>query len=303
LSRAVHGLVLLDKPAGLSSNQALQRVKRLFDSRKAGHTGSLDPFATGMLPVCLGEATKTSGHMLESNKCYRATAHLGQATATGDPEGEVVESCEVPDVAESAILEALQAFLGETEQVPPMYSALKHQGRPLYELAREGLSVERKARRIFIHRLDVVAWRSPDLEFEVLCSKGTYVRSLAMDIAGRLGSCAHLTALRRLYVEPFAGRQMHDVAALEAMAAGGRLESVLLPLDAGLAGWPVVRLEGQQARGFSHGNPVPAPGDGPVRVYTGERPLGLGECRDGLLRPRRLFVLEGEPGSSGGTSA
>ena len=240
MSRAVNGLVLLDKPAGLSSNQALQRVKRLFEAGKAGHTGSLDPFATGMLPICLGEATKTSGHMLESNKCYRAAARLGQATATGDPEGEVVETCDVPDLAEPAIEDALQAFLGETEQVPPMYSALKHQGRRLYELAREGLSVERKARRIVIHRLELLAWRRPDLEFEVLCSKGTYVRTLAMDIAGRLGSCAHLTALRRLYVEPFAGQQMHDIETLEALAHEGRLQSALLPLDAGLAGWPVV---------------------------------------------------------------
>ena len=183
----IHGVVLLDKPAGRSSNQALQDVKRLFLARKAGHTGNLDPFATGMLPLCFGEATKTAGFMLDSDKAYLATAHLGVATSTGDIEGEVVLEKPVPDLDLPAVQGVLDRFVGEIEQVPPMYSALKHEGRPLYELAREGRVVERKARKVTIYTLEVESWEPPLLTFSVKCSKGTYIRTLAEDIATEMG--------------------------------------------------------------------------------------------------------------------
>ncbi|MDX1381649.1 MAG: tRNA pseudouridine(55) synthase TruB, partial [Xanthomonadales bacterium] len=238
--RPVHGIVLLDKPAGLSSNQALQRVKRLYDAQKAGHTGNLDPFATGMLPACLGEATKTAGFMLDADKRYRAVAELGTRTGTGDPEGATVETAPVPELDEDRIRAAMAGLTGEIRQVPPMHSALKHQGRPLYELARRGETVERKARQVTIHALELLDWTSPRLEFEVHCSKGTYVRVLAEDLARALGTVAHLVALRRLEVAPFDPQGMVTLAQLEQSQAAGTLDAHLLPPDAGLVGWPVL---------------------------------------------------------------
>ena len=184
--RDIHGIILLDKPLGYSSSQAVQRVRWLFTARKAGHTGSLDPFATGMLPICLGEASKTAGFMLEASKRYLATARLGQTTATGDTEGDVVRQMSVPALTAKAIDAAFESFRGAIEQVPPMYSALKHQGRPLYKLARDGIEVERKSRTVIIHGLELIAWDEPLLVFRVHCSKGTYVRTLAEDIAAKL---------------------------------------------------------------------------------------------------------------------
>ena len=201
--RNVHGIVLLDKPAGFSSSQAVQKVRWLFQARKAGHTGSLDPFATGMLPICLGEASKTAGFMLDASKTYLARALLGQATTTGDIEGEIRATAPVPELAAEGVAAVLARFVGPIEQVPPMYSALKHEGQPLYRLARAGREVERAARAVTIHALELVAWEKPYLTFRVRCSKGTYVRTLAEDIAVALGSCAHLVGLRRLAVEPF----------------------------------------------------------------------------------------------------
>ena len=193
----------MDKPAGISSNRALQKVRGIFQARKAGHTGSLDPFATGMLPICLGEASKTAAFMLEAGKQYRAVSCLGEATTTGDIEGEVIQTCPVPDLAPSLISQVLQHFTGEIEQVPPMYSALKHEGKPLYEYARAGIEVERPARTVTIHQLELVSWQAPNLTIDVRCSKGTYIRTLAEDIAKALNCCAHLSALRRVVVEPF----------------------------------------------------------------------------------------------------
>src|SRR5690606_29126043 len=197
-----HGILLLDKPRGMSSNAAVQRVRRAFGREKAGHTGSLDPLATGMLPICLGEATKVAGYLPEGDKEYLFTAQFGARTATGDTEGEVIERCEVPDDLHAALLAAIPGYLGTIDQVPPMYSALKRDGQPLYRLARQGLEVERAARQVRILKLELLAVHGAAADFRVRCSKGTYVRTLAEDLAQSMGSCAHLTALRRTAVTP-----------------------------------------------------------------------------------------------------
>ena len=294
--KAVNGVVLLDKPAGRSSNHALQAVRRLFDARKAGHTGNLDPFATGMLPICLGEASKTAAFMLDSDKTYLAKAHLGIATETGDIEGEIVEKIAVPDLSESLVLEVFARFTGEIEQVPPMYSALKHKGQPLYKLARQGITVERKPRKCTIHELNLVSLDLPFLEFEVTCSKGTYVRTLAEDLAVALGTCAHLAELRRVSVAPFDPAHMVTLEQLEHDAESDKLEHHLLPLDAGLPHLPVVTLESSQVAGFLNGNPQNCSSDacGWVRVCDPDlRPLGLAQATgQGLLKPKRVYNLD-----------
>jgi tRNA pseudouridine55 synthase len=292
--RDVHGVLLLDKPAGYSSSQAVQKVRWLFQARKAGHTGSLDPFATGMLPVCFGEASKTATFMLDASKSYLAQAVLGQATATGDIEGDIVDRRPVPPLGLGDIRTALAGFLGRIEQVPPMYSALKHQGQPLYKLARAGREVPREPRTVTIHAIEPVSWENPVLAFRVECSKGTYVRTLAEDIARKLGTCGHLQALRRLSVGPFREADMIGLDELAARAEAGTLDEALLPPDAGLADWPVVTLEDPAATRFGHGNPVGgirAP-SGPVRVYGPDGLLGLGEITaDKLLKAKRLMNL------------
>jgi tRNA pseudouridine55 synthase len=292
--RDVHGVLLLDKPAGLSSNQALQSVRKMFRARKAGHTGSLDPFATGMLPICMGEASKTAGFMLDAAKTYQATAVLGHSTDTGDIEGDLVERCPIPALNPAEIDRAMNEFRGRIEQVPPMYSALKHEGQRLYKLARMGKTVQRPARVVTVHRLELLSWDSPSMVFEVHCSKGTYVRTLAEDLARAMGSCGHLTALRRLAVEPFGGQAMVTLDELAQAVESGREDEWLLPVDAGLSAWPRVEIDAARTQRFSHGNPVAVAGraPGPVRVYTADGwLLGLGELgADGILRPRRVFV-------------
>jgi tRNA pseudouridine55 synthase len=292
--RDIHGILLLDKPAGLSSNQAVQKVRWLFQARKAGHTGTLDPFATGLLPICLGEASKTAAFMLDADKTYEARARLGVATDTGDLEGAVSREAPVPDLGDAAIDAVLERFRGTLEQVPPMYSALKHEGQPLYKLAREGKQVEREPRRVTIFELERLAWKSPDLAFRVRCSKGTYVRTLAEDIAAALGSCAHLRELRRTASGAFAGG-MVTLGELEEKAAAGVAEGLLLPPEGGLLHWPAVVLEAPAALRFSNGNPVrtETPGTGPARVYgPAGKLLGLGELDDAkLLKPKRIFNL------------
>jgi len=293
----IHGIVLLDKPVGLSSNRALQKVRGLFQARKAGHTGSLDPFATGMLPICLGEASKTAAYMLEAGKWYRATARLGAATTTGDLEGEVIQTCQLPVIDTDALQQTLDRVTGEIEQVPPMYSALKHEGKPLYEYARAGIVIERPARRVTIHRLALLDWQSPDLTFEVHCAKGTYIRTLAEDIAKALGSCAHLVALRRTLVEPFDDFPMQTLEQLQEAKDGGRLTELLLPIDAGLPDWPRIELDAIRQGQFMHGNRFGLPSEGPeagnVRVYGPENDLlGLAELTaDGVLKPVKVFNL------------
>ena len=293
----VHGVVLLDKPAGISSNRALQKVRGIFQARKAGHTGSLDPFATGMLPICLGEASKTAAFMLEAGKRYRATARLGEATTTGDIEGEVIQTCPVPDIEPQTISTTLQQFVGQIEQVPPMYSALKFEGKPLYEYARAGIEIDRPARPVTIHQLDLVDWQSPELSFDVYCSKGTYIRTLAEDIAKALQSCAHLVKLRRLEIEPFAKHTMVTLDQLQQASDSGGLHRHLLAIDAGLPDWSRVDLNQEQQGKFIHGNRFPFSSIGTstdnVRVYgPGGNLLGLAEIStEGILKPTKVFNL------------
>jgi len=296
--RRVNGILLLDKPAGMTSNAALQAAKRLYRARKAGHTGSLDPLATGLLPLCFGEATKVSGFLLDADKRYRVTCKLGERTTTGDAEGELLESRPVDGVTGARLKEVLAGFVGEIEQVPPMYSAVKHKGERLYKLARQGVEVEREARRIMIYSLLLAEFHTPWFEIEVHCSKGTYVRTLVEDIGETLACGAHVTALRRLGVGPFNASQLVDMATLEARAAESMtaLDKLLLPMESGLSQWPGVRLSGDAAFYLRQGQPVlvpQAPTEGWVRLYEGEsRFLGMGEILDdGRVAPRRLMSV------------
>jgi tRNA pseudouridine55 synthase len=293
--RNVHGIFLLDKPEGISSNRALQIVRRLYQARKGGHTGSLDPFATGMLPLCLGEASKTAGYMLNSGKTYRACARLGQATETGDTEGEVVEELAIPALEPETIENVFRQFTGTIDQIPPMYSALKHEGRRLYEIAREGGEVERPPRPVTIYRLELISWQSPELTFEVHCSKGTYVRTLAEDLARALGTCAHLKALCRTSIDAFSGQDLVTIEMLEQAVIDKTENSLLLPVDAGLSDWPVITVDEQEEERLVHGNSVftDSPPIAQVRIKNGRgQILALGEADDnGLLNPRRLFLL------------
>lgn len=289
--RAVHGVLLLDKPIGLSSNDALQKAKRLLNAEKAGHTGTLDPLASGLLPLCFGAATKFSQVSLDADKRYSATLHLGVTTATGDLEGNVVERREVT-VDRAAIDAALARFTGAIDQMPPMHSALKHQGRALYQYAREGIEVERAARHITIHQLTVLDWSGHTLVLDVLCSKGTYVRTLAEDIGAALGCGAHLSALRRTASGPLTVETSITLDALAALAEADR-GSRLLPPDALLAEWPEHRLPAHEAARFLTGlrRRVTAPDAPRLRVY-GPEPhalLGSAHITAGELIPDRLL--------------
>ena len=295
LRREVHGILLLDKPERMTSNHALQRVKRLFNAKKAGHTGSLDPLASGLLPICFGEATKLCAFLLDADKEYTVTCRLGARTVTGDAEGDVVEQQSVPTLTPARIEEALGKFRGGISQVPPMYSALKHQGRRLYDLAREGIEVSRKPRQVAIHALTLRSFDADSITLAVRCSKGTYIRTLVEDIARDLGTCGHVSALRRLALGPYGNRlRMHALAALEAHPNGGStLDGLLLPADSAVDHWPEIRLGPDAAWYFSRGQAVivpAAPDRGWVRVYAPERFLGLGEVLDdGRIAPRRLL--------------
>lgn len=288
------GVVLLDKPAGLSSNRALQRVKRLFGAQKAGHTGSLDPLATGLLPICLGQATRFSGYLLDAAKGYRVVARLGARTSTGDAEGEIVETCEWQQLEREGLLAVLEEFRGRIEQVPPMYSALKQGGERLYRKARRGEEVERPPRAIEIHELTVTQWAPPDFSLEVRCSKGTYIRTLVEDVARRAGSCAHVTALRRFAAGPFGEAGMRSLEALEGLAEEGRLADAVLPCDTALAVLPAVALGPEDAARIRQGQPVAVCGGGEpglVRLYGGEDFLGVGtRGADGRLVAKRLMA-------------
>ena len=301
--RDVHGVLLLDKPVGMTSNQALQHVRRLFNARKAGHTGSLDPLASGLLPLCFGEATKVSSFLLDSDKLYAVTARLGARTRTGDAEGEVIETCPVPALTDADIERALTRFKGEIQQIPPMYSALKHQGQRLYDLAREGVEVERAPRSVTIREIDLIDHDADSLELTVRCSKGTYIRTLIEDIAMALGTCAQVIALRRLEVGPYGGEHglpMYPLDELRELATEpGRLDERLLPVDSALSHWPAAHLGTDAAWYFGRGQAVVVPGAptaGWLRVYEGERFLGLGEViPDGRITPRRLIRISDNP--------
>ncbi len=297
--RNISGVLLLDKPQGGSSNHALQKVKRLFGAAKAGHTGSLDPLATGMLPVCFGEATKISAFLLDADKRYRLKCQLGVSTTTGDTEGEVVDTQDVAAINQQSVEAILPTFLGEIEQIPPMYSALKHNGERLYKLARQGIEVERKARKVTIYGIDFLSLgrNSADqliLELEVACSKGTYVRTLAEDIAKKLDCCAHITALRRLTVGPYDGEMMTMDQLMDLAQQGHEaLDGCLQPVDSGVANWPDVHLAADAAFYVQQGQAVMvphAPTQGWVRIYDQSQFLGLGEIQDdGMVAPRRMI--------------
>jgi tRNA pseudouridine55 synthase len=307
--RTVDGIVLLDKPAGLSSTQALQRVRRQLAAEKAGHAGTLDPMATGMLPLCFGQATKACGTLLGRRKAYRATIRLGVATDTADAEGRVIDERPVPDSPDAELETVLAALRGERTQVPPMYSALKQQGRPLYERARRGETVERAPRAISIDRLVAIGRDGADVEIEVVCSKGTYVRVLGEEIATGLGTVGHLVALRRLWVEPFETSRLVTFEEIEA-AAGfdpsvpGAAPEWLLPVDRAFPDLPSLRFDSLRALHLRQGRMLDSPPDLPagttlVRAYDEQgRFLGLLEADpDGRLRVQRLFV------AGAGTSA
>lgn len=294
---AVDGLLLLNKPAGMTSNQALQKVRRLLNARKGGHTGALDPAATGMLPLCFGEATKVSAFLLDADKTYRVTAKLGSATDTGDADGRETECKDVPELSREEWASILESFRGESMQVPPMYSALKKDGRRLYELARRGERVEREPRPIRIDEIELLEIAGTRLVFRVRCSKGTYVRSLVEDIAARAATVAHTARLHRESVAGFENDAMLDLAEVEALAEEGRevLRERLVAPDLALRAMPDVRLAAtEEATRFTAGNAVESPSraeKGPVRVYgaAGEF-LGVGELgEDGRLAPKRVF--------------
>jgi tRNA pseudouridine55 synthase len=295
--RPVDGLLLLDKPVGLTSNAALQRVKRLFRAGKAGHTGSLDPLASGMLPLCFGQATKVSAYLLDADKTYRVTARFGTQTDTADADGTVVAESPVTTVEREALEQALDRLTGDISQVPPMYSALKKDGIRLYELARQGIEVDRPARPVTIRSLDIEEFDPGAPVIRVACSKGTYVRTLVEDLAGMLGTVGHVAALRRLTVEPFAEAQLVTMAQVEAAAetGGEALDGLLIPIDSALVVLPAVNLNREQAWYMRHGNPVQVarpPQAGFCRIYDEQaRFVGVGEAlKDGRIAPKRLFI-------------
>lgn len=290
--KQVDGVLLLDKPLGMTSNDALQKARRLFSAAKGGHTGTLDPLATGLLPLCFGEATKFSADLLDADKTYEAELKLGVTTDSGDAEGQVVATAAV-DVAESDILRLLPQFTGPILQVPPMHSALKRDGRPLYELARQGIEVEREARAVTIHAIELLGFAGETLRLRVACSKGTYIRVLAADIGQALGCGAHLTGLRRTVVGDLDLARAVTMAELEALAEDQR-GIRLQPVDALLQSLPVLALEGEAEQRFRHGNPVDLPAGlaGKIRVYAAGRLIGVGEPgREGRLWPKRLVQL------------
>jgi tRNA pseudouridine55 synthase len=292
MGRDVHGILLLDKPLGLSSAAAVARAKWLFQARKAGHTGSLDPLASGLLPVCFGEATKFGAQMLDADKTYRVTVRLGERTPSADRESAVVERRELPAWPAARLEQALAEFPREYAQIPPMHSAIKQEGRPLYEYARAGEWRERAPRAVTIRELRLIDWRSPDLSFDVRCTKGAYIRVLAEDLAARLDTVGHLSALRRLGVEPFAAERQITFASLDAMTASERLEA-LLPVDAALAHWRRLDLPAGQVEAFRQGRSlsIPVESAGTVRIYAqGLGFLGLGSVGPGgQLVPLRLI--------------
>lgn len=293
----VDGILLLDKPAGLSSNAALQRVKRLFGARKAGHTGSLDPLASGMLPICLGEATKVAGALLSARKHYRFTMGLGIRTSTGDAEGTIVETRAVPVLPRERVIALIAGFVGTREQVPPMHSALKHQGQPLYRLARRGIEIERASRTITIDALELIDLSPPRVTLAATCSKGTYIRSLAEEIAAAAGTCGHVVELRRIWVEPFQEQALHSLESLDACEPRPR-SACLLPVDWALRDWPRVDLDAEQTRRLLHGQCVvltPSVARAvSLRAYgPGERFLGIVDRDDdGRISPRRLLAID-----------
>lgn len=297
MRRTVNGILLLDKPLGISSNQALQRIKRLFNAKKAGHTGSLDPLATGMLPICFGEAAKFSQFLLDADKSYFVTAKLGERTSTGDKEGEIIETCPVPDITEEQLKKTLAQFLGELEQTPPMFSAVKVQGKPLYQLARRGIQVERKPRKIRIHSLNLENIHPPEFSFHVHCSKGTYVRVLVEDIGDVLKCGAHVTELRRTMVHPYNRLKMYTVLELENILNQSGMEGLdncLLPIETSVQGFLSLTLSAQDIFYLRTGRTIQPASFLPdvlVKLVSEDgKFLGMGETLpDGRIKIRRFL--------------
>jgi tRNA pseudouridine55 synthase len=297
MQRQVHGILLLDKPIGLTSNSALQRVKRLFKAKKAGHTGSLDPIASGMLPICFGEATKFSQFLLESDKSYQVVAKLGEQTTTGDSEGAIIATSPVVGVTEAVLVQVISKYLGEIDQIPPMFSAIKVKGKPLYELARKGIEIERSPRRITIFSMYTESLVGSIVKFHVHCSKGTYIRTLVEDIGKDLGCGAHVVGLRRIQVTPYSHAGMYTLPALEAIVdrlglAG--LSPCLLPVETSVQVFPAVTLSLAAAFYLRTGQSVRVTvplNSHIVRLYSEEgKFLGMGEVMlDGRIKPMRLL--------------
>ena len=296
--RDIHGVFLLDKPQGMSSNDIMQKVKRIFQANKAGHTGALDPLATGMLPICLGEATKFSQFLLDADKRYLVTAKLGERTDTSDAEGQIVETRDV-NVKTPEILTALEQFRGNILQVPTMFSALKYNGKPLYEYARQGITVEREARPITIFELNFIEYNAPYLTLEVHCSKGTYIRTLVDDLGEALGCGAHVTMLRRTAVADYPTEKMLDWNALQALAESqdlSLLDALLLPMDTAVAKLPALTLNESQTQGIGFGQRIKFDNSnrlqGQVRLFSHEnRFLGVAMIdENNVIRPQRLVV-------------
>lgn len=296
--RNINGILLLDKPVGITSNLALQKVKRLFNASKAGHTGSLDPLASGLLPICLGEATKVSGYLLDSDKTYLGTIKLGERTNTADAEGDVIETRPVEGIDEAKIRAVLAQFVGQQEQVPPMHSAIKQNGQPLYKLAHQGIEVERKSRKITIFSLELQRFADNELEIKVHCSKGTYIRTLAEDIGEALGCGAHLSSLRRIKSGPFDMEYVVTLPELEKLTSDGfeALDELLLPIETALSDWPGVNLSEHTAYYLRQGQPVQvpqAPSSGWVKIFAEDHQfLGIGQIQaDGRVAPKRLINM------------
>ncbi|PQJ58751.1 tRNA pseudouridine(55) synthase TruB [Vibrio jasicida] len=306
--RPINGVILLDKPTGISSNDALQKVKRIFFAEKAGHTGALDPLATGMLPICLGEATKFSQFLLDSDKRYRVIAKLGERTDTSDSDGEVVETRPV-DVNLEKLEACIDTFRGESDQVPSMFSALKYQGKPLYEYARKGIEVPRESRKIMVYEIVLHRFEGDEVEMEVHCSKGTYIRTIVDDLGEMLGCGAHVTMLRRTGVAKYPYEKMVTLEQLnelleqahrDEVAPKELLDPLLLPMDTAVEDLPEVNLNAELANLVQHGMPVQvfgAPAGTPLRMTSGEEKLFIGVAElndDGKVAPKRLVVFRDE---------
>ncbi|CAK4069425.1 tRNA pseudouridine synthase B [Vibrio variabilis] len=306
--RPINGVVLLDKPTGISSNDALQKVKRIYFAEKAGHTGALDPLATGMLPICLGEATKFSQFLLDSDKRYRVIAKLGERTDTSDSDGEVVETRPV-DVNLEKLEACIDKFRGESDQVPSMFSALKYQGKPLYEYARKGIEVPRESRKITVYEIVLHRFEGDEVEMEVHCSKGTYIRTIVDDLGEMLGCGAHVTMLRRTGVAKYPYEKMVTLEQLnelleqahrDEVAPKELLDPLLLPMDTAVEDLPEVNLNAELTNLVQHGMPVQvfgAPEGTPLRMTSGEEKLFIGVAEvndDGKVAPKRLVVFREE---------
>lgn len=294
--RDITGIVIVDKPTGASSNFILQKVKRLFNANKAGHTGSLDPLATGVLPICLGEATKLSTYLLEADKQYHVTCLLGIATDSGDSDGKIIDQKPIPAFTEKQLNHILRNFKGEQSQIPPMVSALKYQGQPLYKLARQGIEIERKARQVVIYKIDCLEITSESFTLSVSCSKGTYIRTLVQDIAAELGTFGHVTMLRRTQAAGYDLQQAYSLTTLEHIAESGltHLDNCCLPAHQALPDWPQVFLNEYESLRILLGQTVQQTPSGAAKIllFNAEKSfIGLGERNaDGVVAPKRLFV-------------